>query len=352
MMATLEERADAGREEHDHAAFGLALRIDSRISVPGLGRSSGSAGVKPAQLPSCIRLDAAELERRWRSLATAPVRVREVSAGEALVRTVDFAESAGYLLWARDYGRVLISPDGLELLCEPDPANGDWASILSSQALPLAATLRGFEVLHASGVVLSGRALLIAGPSGAGKSSLAAALIRSGGQLLSDDVVALWLGEGALTAYPGSIALQLREDEDRRLSAKERAVLGRPERACTGKQRYVSARAPEPVPLGGLFLIERSTDEPTVERLETVNPFELIASTFNLSVRTPTRLRRQLDVVSAIAVGKLAHRLRVQPGVDATGLAEIIQENVPWADVRGKPARSGAGMGHERPLEL
>ena len=270
-------------------------------------------------------MDDGELKRRWDALATTPVRVRELRFDETLLLSVDFVEPAGYLLWARDFGRVLISPDGVELLCEPDPANDDWVSILSAQALPLAATIRGLEVMHASGVVLDGRALLIAGPPGAGKSSLAAALVRAGGQLLSDDAVALQLSDGVLIAHAGSVVLQLRAAEDERLSADGRTALGRPARSSADKRRYVSAGVPDPAVLGGLFLLERSSDDPAVEQLAAVNPFELIASTFNLSVRTPSRLRRQLDVVSAIASNGLAHRLRVQPDVDATQLAAIVQ---------------------------
>ena len=42
-------------------------------------------------------------------------------------------------------------------------------------------------------------------------------------------------------------------------------------------------------------------------------------------MRTPARLQRQLDIVSVIASSGLTHRLRVQPKVDATRLASIIQ---------------------------
>jgi hypothetical protein len=350
MHTAIEERADVGRGEHDRTAFGLALRIDPRISIPGLKRCPGPVSAQP---PSRIRLDAAELSRRWDALTAPPVRTREVRLGETLVRTVDFAEPAGHLLWARDYGRVLISPDGLELLCEPDPANDDWASIVSSQALPLAATIRGLEVMHASGVVLDGRAVLITGPPGAGKSSLAAALVRAGARLLSDDAVALQLSDGALIAHAGSVVLQLRASEDERLSADERTTLGRPVSAIEGKHRYVSAAAPVAAALGCVFLLERSAREPVVERLPAVDPFELIASTFNLSVCTPARLRRQLDVVCAIAANGLAHRLRVQPGLDAVQLAAIVQEHLAWVNVPAQSAvQSGAQPGREHPVEL
>lgn len=325
MLTQTERTSIADREEYYRTAFGIGLSIDRRISIRGLGQSDGSVAAPSSR----VHLDEGELEQRWAAATTEPVRVREAHFGGTLLISVDFAEEAGYLLWVRDFGRVLISADGLELLCKPDPVSEDWACILPFQALPLAATIRGLEVLHASGVVLGGRALLIAGPPGAGKSSLAAALVRAGGQLLSDDSVALRLSEGKLTAYAGSTVLQLRPTEDERLSASERAQLGDPADSVAGKQRYVRASTPNPVALGSLFLLERSAEEPAVERLEAVNPFELLASTFNLSVRTPERLLRQLDVISTIASNGLAFRLRVQPDVDANQLAAIIQEQLP-----------------------
>jgi hypothetical protein len=325
MTTPLDERPSADRGEYRRTAFGLALSIDSRISIPGLGQGLKTA---TAGSPSHVRLDADELNRRWEAITTAPMRARELRFGETLLLSVDFAEPAGYLMWAQDFGSILISPDGIELQCKPDPAVESWANILPFQALPLAATIRGLEVMHASGVVLDGRAVLVAGPPGAGKSSLAAALVRLGGELLSDDAVALQLREGALIAHAGSTVLQLRAAEHERLSAKERACLGRPLSVFADKQRYVQDNMPEPAPLGGMFLLARSDEEPAVEQLAAVDPFELIASTFNLSVRTPARLQRQLDVVSVIASDGLAHRLRVQPGIDADQLAELIRAHL------------------------
>jgi hypothetical protein len=324
-MTTPAERPLGDEEVELHrTGFGLALSIDPRLSIPGLGECEPIDEQR-----SRVRLDDGELQRRWRTLANDPLRARELRGGDTLLLSVDYDERAGYLMWALDHGRVLISPDGLELLCEADPVNEDWASIIAAQALPLAATVRGLEVMHASGVVLDGEALLFAGPPGAGKSSLAAALVSDGAQLLSDDAVALQLqGNGRpLLAHAGSGVLQLRSVEQRRLTEDGRARLGSPIRSFTGKHRYAAPSVPDAAPLAALFLLERSAERPAVEPLPAVNPFELIGSTFNLSVRTPARLQRQLDVASAIADGKLAHRLRVQPGVDATQLASLVRKH-------------------------
>jgi hypothetical protein len=313
-------------------AFGLLLAVDAGIEIPGIpdtpGLEAHSPGPPASQPPTRVRLDAKELERRWADAADSAERVRELRDGETVLLTVELAPPAGYLLHAPGFARILIAPDGTELICAPEPGSSQWTALLPSQALPLAATLRGFEVVHASGVVLGGRAALFAGPPGAGKSSLAAALLRCGGaELLSDDTVALKLHGDALIAYPGAALLQLRAAEHERLSTRERAVLGVPT-AFLGKQRFSPSVAASPAPFGDLFLLERSTDGRAVERIETVDPFELLASTFNLSVRTPERLTRHLDLAVALAATGRVHRLRVQPGTDATQLADIVHERL------------------------
>jgi len=344
MTKPAERHTLAGETDDHRTAFGLTLSIDRRISIPGLGRSAFAAFDRP---PSQVRLDEGELQHLWSSLETVPLRARELRLGDEVLLTVDFAEPPGYLLSAKDFGRVLISPTGDDLLCEPDPKNGAWANILAAQALPLAATIRGLEVFHASGVVLDGRALLFAGQPGAGKSSLAAAFVKEGARLLSDDAVALQLMDGELVAHAGSTVLQLRAREHERLSAQDRASLGEITDSPFDKQRYLSGGIGDPAPLGRIYLLERSAGGPSLERLDAVSPFDLIASTFNLSVRTPARLLNQLDVVSAIASGRLAYRLRVQPHIDATKLASIVRESLA-ADGPG-PAVTMSGSGQQPP---
>ncbi len=333
------------------AAFGLRLEIDPGIEIPGIpgiaeipgGSALDAANASPNDvdaattapppssplLPSTrVRLDAAELERRWRPAAPTAEVVRELRDGDAVLLTAELARPAGYLLRAPGVGRILVAPDGGELLCDPAPGSVEWATLIPAQALPLAATLRGLEVLHASGMVVGGKAVLFAGAPGAGKSSLAAALLHRGATLLSDDTVALESREGTLIAHPGAAMLYLQAAEHDRLSERERAVLG-PPAAFRHKPRYHPRVSASPAPFGGLFLLERSVHGPPVERLAAVDPFALLASTFNLSVRTPERLVRHLDLAAALAATGCVHRLRIQPGVNATQLADAVSQQLP-----------------------
>ncbi len=337
------------------SAFGLRLEIDPELDIPGIddrAENLESSGVDdatpalnldahavdaaatpppspfPAPPPTRVRLDPPELQRRWSPVAHTAEVVRELRDGHAALLTVALAHPAGYLLHAPGVGRILIAPDGGELLCDPEPGAAQWATLIPAQALPLAATLRGLEVLHASGVVLGGRAVLFAGAPGAGKSSLAAALLYRGAALLSDDTVALRLRRGALLAHPGATLLHLRATEHDRLSAREHAVLG-PPAAFAHKRRFHPRVSASSAPFGGLCLLERATHGPPVERLATIDPFALLASTFNLSVRTPERLVRHLDLAAALAATERIYRLRVQPGVNATQLADAVCERLP-----------------------
>lgn len=318
------------------AAFGLALEVDAAIEVPGIADSDIAGSEVPAAAcdpPTHVALDPEQLRWRWSRIERDAECVRELRDGSETLLSVELAPRAGYLLHAPGFARILVSPDGVELLCDPAPEQREWTALLCAQALPLAATLRGLEVLHASGTVSIGerggeQAMLFSGPQGAGKSSLAAALLRRGATLLSDDAVALEPREGKLIAYPGAAVMNLRSDEHERLSAAERELLG-PTEAALGKQRYRPGVSAAPAPLGGLFLLERAGDGPPVERLEAVDPFALLASTFNLSVRTPERLARHLDLCVALAKSGRVYRLRTQPGIDATQLAEILGERLP-----------------------
>jgi hypothetical protein len=313
---------EAGRIRR--SAFGLPLELDARLALPGLRPRAADA---PARRPTRVRIDPDGVRRGWEA-AGPVVRTRELRVGETLLLAVDACERTGYLLSAPGRGRVLVSRDGLDVRCAPEPGATDWAALIPAQVLPLAATLRGLEVLHAAGIRLGARVVLLAGEPGAGKTSLAAALVLAGGALLSDDAVALERNDGSVVAHPGSGVLQLRAPEWERLGADaRRALRPLPARPDAGAKRRCAPRmATGPAPVGALCLLERADSDapPALERIARVDPFALLATTFNLSVRTPARLSRHLDLCAALADGVPIHRLRVQPGVDATALAAIV----------------------------
>ena len=210
----------------------------------------------------------------------------------------------------------------------PSPERPDWAFILAAQALPLAATLRGCEVFHAAGVVLGRGAALFAGAPGAGKSSLAAALLRRGATLLERR-------RGGAGAARGGDRRPPRGGR-RSTCARPSTTASPPARATPSALRGLR-RPPAlpPGPVAGDGAVRRRCSCSSgrrrgsrVEPLAGADPFELLAATFNLSVRTPERLTRQLDMVEALVASGGVFRLRVLPGTDPDQLATVVETHL------------------------
>jgi hypothetical protein len=118
----------------------------------------------------------------------------------------------------------------------------------------LAVALHAGDVptLHGSGVVMGGAGVAFVAPKLHGKSTTAAALVRAGARLLSDDILAIALQEPPLV-FPGIPAVNLWRDSAQRLRP---APAGGPD---AGKRRIdwtgLGTRAEAPVPLGAVYLL-------------------------------------------------------------------------------------------------
>jgi hypothetical protein len=237
----------------------------------------------------------------------------------------------GYRIVGPEYGETVIDATGTGGSGRLGQAEVErWQRLLIAQALPFAAVLRGLEAFHASGVVLGGRAVLLAGASGSGKSSLALALRRRGAEFLADDVVAVGAdgeGDGAVLAHPGPPVAALDTAEVARLrsaqSGDEGPILGRSSR----ETMIAVATLAEATRLGAVFVLERRTEPivPTFEPLADARP--LLASTFNLLLRDPGRLARLLDLCALISRGR-CERLAFGSATEPEELAQLVEARV------------------------
>src|SRR2546426_3788363 len=152
-----------GLRRMSHAHRLSALRLDSDFDLPALMPWDG-----PADAPADVII----------RLGKVPPRLDAPDHVAAVFQTKGRSE---YLLALPGTGRILVG-DGSRVTVEPesgaDPT--DTRAILTG---PIQAVLwhqRGLLPLHASGIVVSGRAAALAGPPAAGKSTLAAALSAEG----------------------------------------------------------------------------------------------------------------------------------------------------------------------------
>lgn len=173
-----------------------------------------------------------------------------------------------YLGW-NDVGAFLVR-DGREIIIDPLPDVEESLLRLFVLGTTLAMLLhqRGeVVVLHASAVVVVGRAVAFVGAKGLGKSTVAAALHACGHDLLSDDILAVDLRQGKPLALPGFPQLKLWPDALGSLGY-DAGLLPRlrPELEKRG-QRLSTGFTYAPAPLKGIFVLDVGP-EPTVESLQ------------------------------------------------------------------------------------
>jgi hypothetical protein len=219
-----------------------------------------------------------------------------------------------------------VSADGRRVECAPgDLPEWLWQRFLVGQLLPLASLLRGLEPLHASAVVVDGRALLLMGASGTGKSSVALHLVARGAAFLADDVAALELRDGAVVAHPGARLTSVDRHELERLPAATGASWARLGVHEDEVRIVVEPSAAGAVPVGGVLVLTRPTS-PGELSIEPVAgwPELLLGGTFNAYLRAPERLLRQLDVAARLAETVPLRQVTAPEGTGAGAVAEAI----------------------------
>lgn len=298
-------------------AFGIPLTLHDDRHVAGLSAPYGSL-----EVATDVWHDPAGAERRWSGAQ--PTRTRELRRDNTVVLSVDRDDARGYLLRARSAGTALITPDGLEVICAPEDDESCWTAILVGQILPLAATVRGMEVFHASGVVRNGHAYMLCGAPGVGKTSIAAHLVLSGDELLSDDVVAL---DDQLVAHPGAAVLHVRAAELQQLGAGPTPGIRRTA-TVVGRTTFEVERPGHAGPLAAIYFLERATAGPVIEPVPHPGPFDLLGATFNLSVLTPTRLLHHLSLCASLAERVPVFRVRTIPGCRAAQAAAALSAHI------------------------
>src|SRR5258708_33281834 len=122
---------------------------------------------------------------------------------------IDRFANGAFLFEYQDGTRFVVTPSELWMSwCAPlDFA--DACTYLVGPVFAFVMRLRGFACLHASAVMIGGRAIGIVGGAGIGKSTLAAALIGEGCTLVAEDVLAVGLHDGRLEVLPSYAGIRL-----------------------------------------------------------------------------------------------------------------------------------------------
>jgi hypothetical protein len=181
----------------------------------------------------------------------------------------------------------------------------------------LAARSDALVTLHAAGVVVGDRVVVLAGAPGAGKSTLATALVAHGYGYLSDEVVGLALAGGGVAGYPKRITLE-RGSWELFPSLEQRASRAVHPDLDPTRVRWIDPRALQPSALAwcgaplelGLVVVPHYAPDQDVSitRLDPVEAMTvLLGNAFNLASSGERALRALRDVALEVPCYRLVH---------------------------------------------
>ncbi len=232
----------------------------------------------------------------------------------------------GFLLDGSTYarwpgvGEFMVSADGLSINCRrfKESSFESFQVYMLGQALSFALVKQGIEPLHATVVVVNGRAAAFLGESGFGKSSLAACFIEAGYSVLTDDALVLQEFRSSLVAHPGPPRIKLFPQIARRfLDAATDSVSMNQETKKLILSINSKCTCAMPVPLGAIYVVagpcEVSCSQPV--SIQPLTPREgflaLVKNTFNSRLVSPERVQRKFltsaRVASLISPKKLSY---------------------------------------------
>ena len=283
------------------------LAVASDLALPGLEETAftppAAVAIHAASVPESLGADPADCGPSW-----------EIVGERFLLRIPGLAR---FQLTA-----------GREIAYQPEtgiPAT-ELAIFLVGTVFGILLHQRDHIALHASAVLVGGKAVLFCGPSGAGKSTLAAALGKAGYPLITDDVCAISLepGTGA-TIHPDGRQLKLWAQAIDRLdlaAARGEAVRNRFEKFYVAPEQAVTA----PVPIGALYVLHeaRGPDRPGIEKPNLVDA----ALIFRRNAYRPALIGRMGQKASyfqaAASVAASAGIFRLTRPLDFARMPEVI----------------------------
>jgi hypothetical protein len=221
-------------------------------------------------------------------------------------------------------GEVSASAETIWLGPTSAPPGVCWGAVLGL-ALPHLVYARGSHLLHASCVSLGGGAVAFLGAPRSGKSSTAAALLRHGWRLVSDDALPVIISEGGVLAQPAFPAIRLFTPTARLFAGgdRERPVPIHPRvpKCWVHVDQAREWHSSSPLPLRCLCLLDRS-GAPSARLFGRHAILTVLGASYQSPAVDPRRLDRDFDVVHRLAATIPVVRLAVPqeiPPLDRLG---------------------------------
>jgi hypothetical protein len=312
------------------ALYGLAIRSD--VPLPCPVALSGTAGgiaweIRLASVDDAPKPDGVVVSESACDLAC--------HAG-AVYSWIRRSQAGAWFWWERaGTCHVRSSNDRVDVFLDPDASQRALALMLIGQVAGLLMVRRGIPCLHASAVVVDGKAVAFIAPPGHGKSTLAAGFVRRGASLLTDDVLPLVrgsdAGRGEIVGHPSLPLMKVWHDTARHeldLDFEPPAagpLVEKPLVADRERLRF----AERPAPLRAIYVVNRYDPvaaSTTAVRSERLGPREaitaLIAQTYRADVLTPAEMAGLLPIYAQLAARAPVRLLSYPSGFDRQGATQ------------------------------
>ncbi len=162
-----------------------------------------------------------------------------------------------HLIDVKGVARYLVTK-GKEILvdAEPDASQQQIRVYLLGSAIAALLHQRGSLLIHGNAIEVNGKCLIFAGHRGQGKSTLAAAFVRAGYRVLSDDLSIISFAEnGQPMVQPGQPHIKLWRDSLTHIGGIPKDY----QKVMPGEEKYLvpaqNSYCPEPLPLTTIFAL-------------------------------------------------------------------------------------------------
>lgn len=259
--------------------------------------------------------------------AATPPTISTWFRGPSLI--IDRTDTADLLVRFEDETSFLIGKDGrsISLVSAPDAyTRDDLAAYALGPVIGIALHLQGAVLLHASSVVLRGKAIVFPGTSGSGKSTIAAILHRLGYAVLSDDVTEL-AGPRPYRALASLPAMRLWPDVVHALFG-EHAVF--PDRAPSWDKKLVTIEQTPPAEIAAVLFLEKHASPARLERLAPRDAWRrLMANAYTATLPGEVMAERIFEMTSTLADDVPMYAFAPPPMEDADALGELLERELP-----------------------
>ena len=205
-----------------------------------------------------------------------------------------------------------------------------------SEALGLILFQKNYFLLHASAVQIGDEAWCFMGAPGAGKSTTAAAFIKAGCKLLSDDLTAITFGSNHLPfiipAYP---QLKIWNNTVKGLHYEEKGLQPVSEGINKFSYQPKSGFQHDPVKLGQVFFLHKARNRKTLQSLSAAEiPTEMLKN-FPLPVQLLANEALKRHFLQSFQCAKAAQIWRKKRPDGFSNLEKWVLESIPEQTIAG-----------------